>query len=53
MAVEPLLLTRFSDGGFSSRDRLRKGIFLFERCSGDAVRALVGERGASSMTDRC
>jgi hypothetical protein len=53
MAVDPLLVMRLREGGFPSRDKLRKGIFFLERCSGEAFRALFGERGASSMTTRC
>lgn len=53
IAVEPLLVMRLSDGGFASRDRLLKGIFLLDRCAGEAVRALLGDRGASSMTASC
>jgi hypothetical protein len=54
MAVDPLLVTRLREGGFPSRDKLRKGIFLLERCcSGDAAFRLVGENGPSSITGKC
>lgn len=50
MAVEPLLVTRLKDGGFPSRDKLRKGILRLARALEGSLLMVFGESGASSIT---
>lgn len=50
MAVEPLLVMRLRDGGFPSRDRLRKGIFRLARALEGSLLMVFGDSGASSIT---
>jgi hypothetical protein len=49
-AVDPWLITRLSEAGFPSRDKLRYGIFFRRGGLDGSLGMLFGDRGASSRT---